>query len=59
MKLRMTIEVELDDNFWEFFEKTKTPDNDLREICIGENFANIGAITKILNIDYLKHEIKP
>jgi len=62
MTLRMTIEVELDniaevilDKNRNYFEATLA--NSV--LCTKEMLAPIGTITKMGDIDYLMHEIKP
>ncbi len=71
MKLRMTIEVELeqeltraltdDEGFLEYFEKEVVTGDGLEKLILHSNEIGdtVGIVTKVLNIDYIMHEIKP
>jgi len=59
MKLRFTVEIELDEDFKDYLEGMKRPDEAIKTALIYEKVADIGKITKVSDIDYLMHEIKP
>ena len=58
MILRMTIEVELDENSWRTLKNVEKLDEKVKQFIEGENFLDLGTITKVENIDYLEHEVK-